>query len=154
MSTTSVPTTATADETAIRGLIEARNAAVHAGDADAVIANLTPDAITMTLAPPLRNLPERSHDADALRAWMGTFNGPVTLETTDLVVHVGGDVAFAHGLTRMTATPQGSDESFSFWYRSTVGLVRTGGEWKVAHEHESTPFLMDGSFLAATDLQP
>jgi hypothetical protein len=34
------------------------------------------------------------------------------------------------------------------------GCARFGGEWLIAHEHDSTPFYMDGSDKAALDLHP
>jgi ketosteroid isomerase-like protein len=37
---------------------------------------------------------------------------------------------------------------------ATLGLRKTGTGWKITHEHASTPFYMDGSGRAATDLQP
>jgi PhnB protein len=40
------------------------------------------------------------------------------------------------------------------WFRHTFGFQRIKGEWKIAHEHESVPFYMDGSFKAAIDLKP
>ena len=40
------------------------------------------------------------------------------------------------------------------WFRSTLGFRKIGGEWKIAHEHELVPFLMDGSDKAALDLKP
>ena len=40
------------------------------------------------------------------------------------------------------------------WFRATLALRRTDGIWKVVHEHNSTPFYMDGSDRAALDLQP
>ncbi len=40
------------------------------------------------------------------------------------------------------------------WFRSTIGLRRISGGWRIAHEHNSTPFPMDGSGKAALDLQP
>jgi ketosteroid isomerase-like protein len=57
-------------------------------------------------------------------------------------------------MTRLTATPQGMTESFTLWYRSTLGLRRTDGRWQIVHEHESVPFEMDGSFQASLGLQP
>ena len=50
-------------------------------------------------------------------------------------------------------TASGTD-SFSFWFRSTYGLRRIDGTWRITHQHDSTPFHMDGSFRAATDLLP
>ncbi|MGH3952300.1 MAG: hypothetical protein ACRDSE_24830 [Pseudonocardiaceae bacterium] len=35
----------------------------------------------------------------------------------------------------------------------TLGFRRDGETWLITHEHASTPFYMDGSFLAATDLK-
>jgi ketosteroid isomerase-like protein len=70
------------------------------------------------------------------------------------VVSQDGDLAFAHTLTRMASTRAGQHESIEVWYRSTFGLRRIEGSWRIAHRHDSTPFYMDGSFRAATDLKP
>ena len=35
-----------------------------------------------------------------------------------------------------------------------VGLRRIDGAWRITHRHDSTPFYMDGSYRAATDLEP
>jgi hypothetical protein len=61
--------------------------------------------------------------------------------------------AGAHGLTHLTGTKT-DGARVDLWFRSTVGLRRTGGEWQITHEHDSTPFYMDGSDRAATDLKP
>jgi ketosteroid isomerase-like protein len=37
---------------------------------------------------------------------------------------------------------------------AAIGLRKIGGEWLIAHEHDSTPFYMDGSDKAALDLHP
>lgn len=50
--------------------------------------------------------------------------------------------------------PLEAAEPFTFWYRSTPGLGSLDGQWRVVHEHTSTPFHMDGSLPAATDVQP
>ncbi len=72
----------------------------------------------------------------------------------DLEITAGGDLAFCHSLNRMSAVPRGHAEAFDLWYRATVCLRRVDGAWRIAHEHTSTPFHMDGSFSAALDLQP
>ncbi len=72
----------------------------------------------------------------------------------DPTVVMSGDVALVHCLTQMTATPSGSEDSFYFWMRSTYGLRRIDARWLIVHRHESVPFHMDGSFRAATELQP
>ena len=132
------------------------HAAAHAArDARRMIALYTDDATCYTLAPPLEQGPDTPYGTlEGLQAWLATFDGPVLIDYRDPVVTADGDVAFVHTLTRMTATPAGAAGSFSFWFRSTFGLRRIDGAWRVTHRHESTPFHMDGSFRAATDLLP
>ena len=74
-------------------------------------------------------------------------------QVRDLEVRVGGDVAFTTSLESMGAPPD-APQQFTLWYRCTLGLRRVDGSWRIAHEHTSTPFLMDGSNRAALDLQP
>jgi ketosteroid isomerase-like protein len=110
--------------------------------------------VTFDLDPPLLHTSAEVHDADRLRTWFATFDGPIQFDVQDLTVAVGGDVAFCYGLSRLSAVPQGSTESFELWHRTTIGLRKIDGAWKIAHLHSSTPFYMDGSFSAATDLKP
>ncbi|HEV7206355.1 MAG TPA: SgcJ/EcaC family oxidoreductase [Jatrophihabitans sp.] len=153
--TGTVPTTA---RDAIRDLVDAHAAALSAGDAEAVAALYAPDARSFDLRPPLQYRSSREQRADDLRAWYGGFAGPALFEVRELTVEAFGDVAFAHGLARLTATPHGSPGPFSLWYRMTLGLRRVDGSWLITHEHKSTPFYMemaaDHSFKAAVDLEP
>jgi ketosteroid isomerase-like protein len=142
------------DETAIRALFTEHEEGMRLRDPARIVARFADDAVTFTLAPPLRNTGLDARDPEALAGWMAGFTGPITLEHRDLVVAVSGDVAFVHGLARLAAVPIGYPEGFSMWMRITVGLRRCEGRWLVAHEHQSVPFHMDGSFLAATDLEP
>lgn len=145
--------TTTRDEAAIHDVLADRS--MEPADADRLFAAYTDDAVRFTLAPPLQQRPGTEYgDAAGMRRWLATFAGPVRIEHRDLAVSVDGDVAFAHALSSMTATPAGSDEPFTFWFRTTYGLRRVEGTWKIAHEHQSTPFHMDGSFAAAVDLTP
>lgn len=142
------------DETAIRDLVAGTSANLKAGDVQRLLARFTPDAVQYSLAPPLSHTAPQVHDADGLAAWFGTFAGPVDHEVTDLAVFVGGDVAYAHGIARLSATPVGMTEPFTLWFRLTIGLQRTAEGWQVEHEHQSVPFEMDGSFRASVELTP
>ena len=142
------------DEAQIRELIEEKAAAVRARDPQRMVAGYAPAVVQYDLAPPLRHVGAEVLDAGGLQKWLDTFHGPIDMEVRDLVVTVGGDVAFTHGLNRLTATPVGMTESFSLWFRVTLGLRRIDGSWLITHEHESVPFEMDGSFRASTGLQP
>jgi ketosteroid isomerase-like protein len=145
------------DDQQIRALLADFHAALEAKQAARVISYSAPDTVVYDLAPPLRADTDPERSVGALDAWFATFDGPMEYETRDLDVVVGGDVAYCHGLTRLTATPSGSTDSFDLWTRSTFGLQRRDGSWLITHEHTSTPFHMettDGTFRAATDLTP
>jgi ketosteroid isomerase-like protein len=140
------------DEARIREIMAEKTAAMISGDADALVGQYAPGIVKYDLAPPLRNTAPL--DAQQLRQWFATFDGPVDYEIRDLQVIAGQDVAYCHSLNRMSATPSGSPVKFDLWFRVTVGLRKVDGDWLTTHEHSSTPFHMDGSFGAALDLQP
>ena len=145
-------TTATskaADETRIRALIEKRASALRVKDAQGVLSCRTADSLHFSLAPPLRS----ETDVARLNAWFSTWEGGIGLEVRGLAVTAAGEVAFCHGLTHMTGRKVDGAQ-VDLWFRTTLGLRKEGGAWRIAHEHESVPFYMDGSFKAAIDLQP
>ena len=142
------------DEAQIRQLVADKAAALRARDAEQMIASYAPQIVQYDLAPPLRHVGPEVHDVAGVQKWLDGFTGEIGVQVRDLEVTVGGDVAFCHSLNCLTATPQGMAESFSLWFRSTLGLRRVDGTWLITHEHESTPFEMDGSFRASTDLRP
>lgn len=88
-----------------------------------------------------------------MKAWFATWDSPINVAYRDLKVFVSGDVAFAHALATMGGDKTGEGE-IGLWYRETLGYRRTSDGWKVSHQHQSTPFYMDGSLKAAVDLKP
>ena len=141
--------------TGVHALLEEFAAAHAAHDADGLFALYSNDMVAYSLAPPLQQGPHTPYGTvDGIRAWFAGFEGPVQITFRDPVVSQDSDLAFAHTLTKMTATRAGQHESIEVWYRSTFGLRRIEGSWRITHRHDSTPFYMDGSFRAATDLQP
>ncbi|WP_167493545.1 YybH family protein [Amycolatopsis circi] len=138
-------------ENEIRDLLAERTAAMHAKDAQRVVASYTEKAVKFDLAPPLRTT---GASAEYVSQWFGTFDGPISYTYHDEEITVSGDLAVVAALAKLTATPQGQSESFTLWLRATFALQRTENGWLIAHEHVSTPFHMDGSFRAAVDLQP
>jgi ketosteroid isomerase-like protein len=137
----------------IRDLILARAQRLQEGDAPGAQAFQAPEVVQYTLAPPLGG-PVDGRDPKSLQAWFETFEAPPRREVTHLEVTADGDVAFATSLDAMTAVPKGGSEEFTLWYRTTLGLRRIDGRWLITHEHNSVPFLMDGSLRAAVDLEP
>jgi uncharacterized protein (TIGR02246 family) len=134
----------------IRGLVDDWARALRAKDVDGVMAHYTADSVTFDLAPPLIST---GADAKGLQAWFSTWRGPLGYEIRDLNITAGDDVAFCHGLNRLSGTKTDGEKA-DVWFRLTLCLRRIGGEWRIAHQHESVPFYMDGSYRAAVDLKP
>lgn len=142
------------DETAtIRQLIDGRNAALAAGDGDGVLAPLTDDAVAYNLQPPLAFAGPDARDTDGMRDWISTWAAAPSVELRDPTILRDGDLAVAFGLSHMRGTKRDGEE-VDLWYRTTIALQRRAGDWRVVHEHESVPMLMDGSMKAAVDLKP
>ncbi|XVV12933.1 nuclear transport factor 2 family protein [Actinoplanes sp. CA-131856] len=137
----------------IREVIERRAALLQAGDVKAMLAYSAPEVVEFSLAPPLSTRVDTT-DPTPTERWLATFEAPPRREVTQLEITADGDVAFATSIDSMTATPKGSTEPFTLWYRVTLGLRRVDGRWLVTHEHESVPFHMDAEMRAAIDLAP
>lgn len=134
----------------IRALIEDWAKAMRAKDVDGVMAHYSVGSVTFDLAPPLIST---GADAKGLQAWFATWRGPLGYEIGDLNVTVSDDVAFGHALTRLSGTKIDGAQA-DLWFRLTLCFRKTGGRWMIAHQHESVPFYMDGSYRAAVDLEP
>ena len=137
-------------EAQIRRLLDDWAGAIRAKDVAGVLAHYTADSVTFDLAPPLISA---GADAAGLQAWFATWHGPIAYEIRDLQVTVGDDVAFCQGLARLSGTKTDGEKP-EVWFRLTLGLRKLGREWRIAHQHESVPFYMDGSYRAAIDLEP
>ncbi|WP_435602975.1 YybH family protein [Streptomyces sp. bgisy130] len=143
----------TTDEAQIRELLADRAAATKERDARRFLASSAPDLVDFSLAPPLQYKGPAARDRRAVEAWYATWDGPIEVTVTQLEITVGDDVAFGHSINRMHGTKTDGFE-VELWSRATVGLRKIDGTWKITHTHDSVPFLMDGSGLAALDLKP
>jgi len=141
------------DEALVRQVLEARARAIRAKDTDGVLSHYTDDLTVFELAPPLSVGAEEALDRRSQEQWFRSWRGPIGWETRDLRITVGGDVAFSYALHRLTGTSVRGERT-AMWVRQTLGLRKVAGTWKIAHEHTSVPFYMDGSDTAAVDLEP
>jgi len=123
-------------------------------DAELLAGHFGPDAVRFDLAPPLQTSGPELQDPAGLRAWFAGLEGGIDYEITDLNVTAGEDVAYCHSLNRLGETSDGTPDLWVMWFRATICLRKVDGTWQITHEHTSTPFYMDGSFRAATDLEP
>jgi PhnB protein len=147
---TQTETTAVAQ---IQAVLNDCAAAITAKDAQRAVAHYAPDVVSYSLAPPLRVAGDEVLDPAGADGWFQTWDGPIGYDIGERVIEVGGDIAFCHGLTHLTGTKTDGAQ-VDLWFRSTVGLRRTAAGWQITHEHDSTPFYMDGSDRAANDLRP
>ncbi|HEY1807059.1 MAG TPA: nuclear transport factor 2 family protein [Acidobacteriaceae bacterium] len=138
------------DQAAILELIAGMAKARYDKDAKAIADPYTGDAAIFNLAPPLRHT---GIDVAETRAWLNTWEGPITIEPRDFEVRVAGNTAVAWGYMRMQGTKIDPPAKPNFWMRETLVLERRGEAWRIVHEHTSVPFYMDGSTRPAFDLE-
>jgi uncharacterized protein (TIGR02246 family) len=138
-------------EEAIRAVIDAITKAVRAKDVEAMLAQCAPDIVTFDMVPPLKH-----QGSQAIRGlWARTlaaFDPPLEYEVHDLDISVDGNIAFARCLNRFGGTKKDGRRVLNS-LRSTFGLRKIDGQWKVVHEHVSVPFDMETG-KAMLDLKP
>jgi ketosteroid isomerase-like protein len=129
-----IDTTTARVETQISERIETWAKALRAKDLEGAWSHYAPDVFVYDIVPPLE------HRGEALRRglaeWFLTFEGSIGYEVSDLGVTAGGDLAFTHGLSRITGKRIGGDVT-DVWARLTMCFRKIGGEWMIVHEHYS-----------------
>ncbi|HEY2549939.1 MAG TPA: nuclear transport factor 2 family protein [Streptosporangiaceae bacterium] len=140
-------------ERQIRALLDERLAALRSRDASRFAARFDGSIVTFDLAPPLQQAGPVVLDPAGLQSWLDTFRGELSVELTGLRISAGDEVAFCHCLEHITGT-RTDGEQLDLWIRSTLGLRQVDGAWRITHEHNSVPIMMDGSQSAALDLRP
>jgi ketosteroid isomerase-like protein len=141
----------TSTESEVSALLERRTKSMRTKDVDQLMSVYAPDVVYFDLVPPLRYtgsaaLRERFLD------WFGRWTSEIGLETRDLDVMAGGDVAVAHMLIRASGTLTDGRE-VGYWVRTSNGCRRSNGRWLITHEHVSLPVDMPTG-RAVLDLTP
>ncbi len=116
-------------EADIRRVIDARAAAVHKGDVEAMMADVADHVVVFDVVDPLRRTGKAS-SRDRAAEWVALYQGPITWENRDVRVLAGGDVAFCCMLSRVTGTLK-TDTKVDMWFRTTLGLERLGSRRSV-----------------------
>ena len=141
----------TAAEAEIRALIEDQAKAIRAKDVDGSLSSYAPDVLLFDVVNPLRSTGSGAA-RKRLAEWFSSFEGPLGFEQRDLGIRAQHDVAFVHSLNRVTATTI-DGTTLDMWWRATVCWRRTGGTWRITHEHASVPF-ESASGQASLGLKP
>ncbi len=133
----SVSNNRTADEAAIRELVEDWARAVRAKDLKGILANHSPEMLMFDVPPPLE-----SKGIDAYRKSWDLFfswsDDPVVFDFNEMEITAGNDVAYVTALMRCAGT-ETKGERIKLEFRLTIGLRKIGGQWIVMHEHHSIP---------------
>ena len=138
-----------ADHAEIIALCQRLGQAHYDKDADAIVDCYAPGAVVYSLAPPLKDELTRR----GIAAWLATWDGPVVVDAEDVSLVVGDGLAWSTAFNRIRgAKTDGTEEDL--WFRTTMCFRKFAGEWRIIHDHSSTPFYMDGSLRAAVDLTP
>jgi uncharacterized protein (TIGR02246 family) len=126
-------------DASIERLLERYAAAVQAKDVDAFVSLYASDVRVFDI------WGRWAYDgAEAWRAmateWFGSLgDDQAAVEFADVQTVVGEDVAVAHAFVTFKGLAADGTEQRAMNNRLTWGLRREGGEWKVAHEHSSSP---------------
>jgi ketosteroid isomerase-like protein len=136
---TTVTTTTSADETAIRALEDRFTAAFNAGDIDAMMKNYIPDQSLVVFDVVLR---KEYLGADNYRKdWVDFFShftGTPKITITDLGITADGNLGFSHSFQHITGTDtQGRPVNRTV--RVTDGYRKVGENWLIVLEHISVP---------------
>ncbi len=137
----------------IRAVLQARLEGLRAKDARRFVAAFDSSVVKFDLAPPLRDSGPSVLDPAGLQWWLDTWDGDLLVDLAELTITVDGTVAFCHCLEHIQGT-RTDGEHADMWTRSTLGLRKIDGAWKITHEHNSVPLSMDGEGRPALDLQP
>jgi ketosteroid isomerase-like protein len=126
-------------ESDIRAIIEAWAGAVRQHDLSGILAHHEGDIIMFDVPPPLQS---RGMD-EYKKTWdlfFGYHKPSQAFDIEELAITAGDDVAFAVAIVRCgSATFSGPAEEGGFLFRLTLGLRKTDGGWRIAHEHHSVP---------------
>ena len=127
----------TADEAAIRELVENWASAVRTKNLNGILANYSPDMLMFAVPPPLQSQGIEAYKKtwDLFFSWSqdsGVF------DISEMNITAGNDVAFVTALMRCAGT-EASGNKIELEFRLTIGLRKIRGQWMVLHEHHSIP---------------
>jgi ketosteroid isomerase-like protein len=123
----------------IRQLLDRWTAAFEAKNLEGVMAYYAPgDRLdSYDIVPPLQYKGAAAYRKD-YADFFAQFKGPIHIEERDVDIEADANVAFAHGLERLTGT-MSNGTPVDMWMRWTSGYRKIGGRWYALHDHVSVP---------------
>jgi uncharacterized protein (TIGR02246 family) len=127
----------------IRALEDRFVAAFKAKDADAIMKVYAPDQtlIVFDVVPPRQYVGAAAYRKD-WQTLFGSFDGPITVELTDLDVVADRNLAYSHSIQRVAGTDK-QGKKLDLTVRVTDVYKKAHGRWLIIHEHVSVPVDLD-----------
>ena len=127
----------------IKALEDRFVAAFKAKDLDAIMKAYAPGQalVVFDVVPPRQYVGAAAYRKD-WRTFLGSLDGPVTVELTDLDVGVDRNLAYSHSIQHVTGSDK-QGKKLDMTLRVTDVYQRIRGRWLVIHEHVSVPVDLD-----------
>ena len=78
---------------------------------------------------------------DRIEQWFKSYDGEIKFKFQDINVETGEELSICHALIKTSGKLQSGQRS-EMWTRSTLGLRKEEGQWRIFHEHTSEPIDM------------
>ena len=127
----------------IRALEERFVAAFKAKDVDAIMKAYAADQtlVVFDVVPPRQYVGAAAYRKD-WQTFLDSFEGPITVELTDLDVAADRNLAYSHSIQRVAGTDK-QGKKLDLTVRVTDVYKKSRGRWLVIHEHVSVPVDLD-----------
>jgi len=122
----------------IRKLLNSRIDALRRRDAASANEILDRGVVAFEVAGPLQIRAAQATDTALTQAWLDSFDEGPRVTMDELAIHAEGSVAFCHSLNRLQGRRTDGQE-IDVTMRSTLGLLKQDGHWKIVHAHTSFP---------------
>ena len=131
------------DQADIRALEERFITAFKAKDVDAIMKVYIPGQtlVVFDVVPPRQYVGAAAYRKD-WQTFLGSLDGPITVELTDLDVGADRNLAYSHSIQRVTGTDK-QGKKLDLTLRVTDVYQKIRGRWLIVHEHVSVPVDLD-----------
>lgn len=129
----------------IKSLEDRFVAAFKAKDVEAIMKAYAPGQalVVFDVVPPRQYVGVAAYRKD-WQTFLGSFEGPITVELTDLDIGADRNLAYSHSIQRISGTDK-QGKKLDLTVRVTDVYQRIRGRWFIVHEHVSVPVDLDNN---------
>jgi len=127
----------------IKALEDRFVAAFKAKDVDAIMKVYVPDQslVVFDVVPPRQFVGAAAYRKD-WQDFLGSLNGPITVELSDLAVVSDHNLAYGHSIQHVAGTDK-QGKKMDLTVRVSDVYKKIKGQWLIVHEHVSIPVDLD-----------